>query len=52
MASSQQPPDSLVRYDNPVLVSTSITNKQKKVGKKAAAPNQMEKTRKDKEKRD
>ena len=49
---SQQPPDSLVRYDNPVLVSTSITNKKAK-GKKSAAPtNQMEKTRKDKEKRD
>ena len=49
---SQQPPDSLVRYDNPVLVSTSVTNKKAK-GKKSAAPtNQMEKTRKDKEKRD
>ena len=48
---SQQPPDSLVRYDNPVLVSTSITNKKGKAKKQGAA-NQMEKTRKDKEKRD
>ena len=48
---SQQPPDSLVRYDNPVLVSTSITNKKAKK-QKAAPANQMEKTRKDKEKRD
>ena len=48
---AQQPPDSLVRYDNPVLASTSITNKKAK-GKKQAPMNQMEKTRKDKEKRD
>ena len=48
---SQQTPDSLVRYDNPVLVSTSITNKKAK-NKKGAPANQMEKTRKDKEKRD
>ena len=48
---SQQPQESLVRYDNPVLVSTSITNKKGK-GKKAAPVNQMDKTRKDKEKRD
>ena len=48
---SQQPPESLVRYDNPVLVSTSITNKKAKE-KKQAPLNQMEKTRKDKEKRD
>ena len=48
---SQQPPESLVRYDNPVLVSTSITNKKAK-GKKQAPLNQMDKTRKDKEKRD
>ena len=48
---SQQAPESLVRYDNPVLVSTSITNK-KAQGKKQAPMNQMEKTRKDQEKRD
>ena len=48
---SQQPQDSLVRYDGAVLVSTSITNKKAK-GKKQAPMNQMEKTRKDKEKRD
>ena len=48
---AQAPPDSLVRYDNPVLVSTSITNAQAR-GKKQAPANAMEKTRKDKEKRD
>ena len=48
---SSQVPDSLVRYDNPVLVSTSITNKKAK-GRKQAPMNQLEKTRKDKEKRD
>ena len=40
-----------MRYDNPVLVSTSITNKKVK-GKKSAQMNQLDKTRKDKEKRD
>ena len=44
--------DSLVRYDNPVLVSTSVTNKQKSKKPGQASSNQMEKTRKDKEKRD
>ena len=48
---SQQPPDSLVKYDTAVLVSTSITNKKAK-GKKQAPLSQMDKTRKDKEKRD
>ena len=48
---AQQPPDSLVRYDNPVLVSTSITNKKAK-GKKQAPMNEREKSNKAKEKRD
>ena len=48
---SQQPPDSLVKYDMPKLVSTSITNKKAK-GKKQAPLSQMDKTRKDKEQRD
>ena len=46
-----QPNDSLVKYDEPVLVSTSITNKKAK-GKKQAPLSQMDKTKKDKEKRD
>ena len=46
--SQQQPLDSLVKYDNPVLISTSITNKKAK-GNKEAPSNQLEKTRKDKE---
>ena len=43
--------DSLVKYDEPVLVSTSITNKKAK-GKKQAPLSQMDKSKKDKEKRD
>ena len=49
---AQQPPESLVRYDNPVLVSTSITGKKAAKGKKQGPMNQLEKNRKDKEKRD
>ena len=40
-----------MKYDDPVLVSTSITNKKAK-GKKQAPLSQMDKTKKDKEKRD
>ena len=47
---AQQQPDSLVRYDNPVLISTGVT--QKPTQKKQGPANQLEKTRKDKEKRD
>ena len=43
--------ESLVKYDEPQIVSTSITKKNQK-GKKQAPMNAQEKTQKDKEKRD
>ena len=46
-----QPLDSLVRYDQAVLVSTSITNKKAK-GKKMAPMKDNERKSKDKERRD
>ena len=52
---STQAPDSLVKYDNPTLVSTSITNKRgraKAKGKNTAALTKQEQVRHEKEKRD
>jgi len=52
---STQAPDSLVKYDNPTLVSTSITNKRGKAkakGKNTAALTKQEQVRQEKEKRD
>lgn len=52
---STQAPDSLVKYDNPTLVSTSITNKRGKAkakGKNTAALTKQEQVRHEKEKRD